>query len=291
MKILNIGSLNIDHVYAVEHFVRPGETLASDRYEKHAGGKGLNQSIALARAGAQVFHAGNIDQSGVFLKETLQQSGVETKLIRQSEVPTGHAIIQVTPAGENSIILYGGANQAITEKDLQSIFADFSQGDWFLTQNETSNVPRMLELAAQKGMKIFLNPAPMSATVLEYPLHLVDTFIVNEIEGGDLTKKTDFTEILNEMRARFPRAATLLTLGAKGARYADASQQLSRLAEKAKVIDTTAAGDTFTGYFIDSLAKGMSVTAALDRASRAAAICVSRRGAAVSIPEAVELNN
>ncbi len=289
MKILNFGSLNIDYVYAVDHFVRPGETLASSSMERHSGGKGLNQSIALANAGLQVFHGGKIGPEGEFLRDGLTKAGVNTDLIIKSDQPTGHAIIQVAPSGENSILLYGGANRSISKHDVDHALSRCTAGDWLLTQNETNNVPYLLERAAARGLKNFINPAPMTLEVSKYPLHLVSMLIVNEIEGAGLSGKTEYPEILKALRQQYPHAAVLLTLGAQGILYADQKESFSRAAEKAKVVDTTGAGDTFTGYFLASLAEEWNPRIAADRASRAAAICVSRRGAADSIPKRGEV--
>lgn len=289
MKILNFGSVNIDHVYSVEHFVRPGETMSSLSYSRFSGGKGANQSIALAKAGANVFHAGKICSDGIWLKENLKKCGVRTDFLKVGDVPTGHAVIQVSKSGENSIVLYGGANQDIDENFASSVIAKFSRNDFILVQNEINKIPSIMEKAHRKGMKIVFNPAPMNKQVRSYPLKLVDVFVLNEIEGADLTGKKGFQNVLAEMKRKYPRALTIMTLGSKGVAYIDDGRTVFVPAVKVKPVDTTAAGDTFIGYFLAGISKGASTDDAISLACRAAAVCVTRKGAADSIPKMCEV--
>lgn len=284
MKILNFGSLNIDHVYGVDHFVRPGETLASRRYQRFSGGKGNNQSIALARAGAPVWHAGKIGGDGVWLLDLLRQAGANISLVARGTTPTGHAIIQVQKDGENCIVLYGGANQTITPADARAVLAHFKEGDYLLLQNEISSIPAIMRIAARRKMKIVFNPAPMSRQVRRYPLSLVDIFVVNEIEGAELTGAKGAQRIIAAMRRRYPQAMLILTLGARGAICAHASGSLQVPGFKVKAMDTTAAGDAFIGYFLAAYTQSANAGKALQIACKAAAICVTRPGAADSIP-------
>lgn len=284
MKILNFGSLNIDHVYGVDHFVRPGETLASKRYQRFSGGKGNNQSIALARAGASVWHAGKIGGDGAWLLDLLRQAGVNTSLVACGTTPTGHAIIQVQKDGENCIVLYGGANQTITPADARAVLVRFRAGDYLLLQNEISSIPAIMRIAARRKMKIVFNPAPMSRRVCQCPLKLVDIFIVNQIEGAELTGAKGARRIIAAMRRRYPKAMVIMTLGARGAICAHAAGRLQVPGRKVKAVDTTAAGDTFIGYFIAAYTQSANVGKALQIACKAAAICVTRPGAADSIP-------
>ncbi len=289
MKILNFGSVNIDHVYSVDHFVRPGETMSSLSYERFSGGKGANQSIALAKAGADVFHAGKIGADGIWLKDNLKKFGVHADYLKTGDVPTGHAVIQVSKTGENSIVLYGGANQDIDAKFAKSVISKFKKGDILLLQNEISSIPQIMKMAHEKGMKIVLNPAPMNKPVVSYPLKLVDIFILNEIEGADLTGKKGFEAVILEMKRKYPGALTIMTLGSKGAAYLDGDKISFVPPVKVKPVDTTAAGDTFIGYFLAEISKGVATSDAMKLACRAAAICVTRKGAADSIPEMREL--
>lgn len=160
MKILNFGSLNIDYTYSVDHIVHPGETITSGSLEVFPGGKGLNQSIALARAGADVYHAGLIGEDGIFLRDLCRESGVKTGYIRETETRTGNAIIQVSEKGENCIILYPGANREQTEEYIDEVLKGFGEGDVLLLQNEINLLDYLISKGAEKGMKIVLNPSP-----------------------------------------------------------------------------------------------------------------------------------
>ncbi len=289
MKILNFGSLNVDHIYQVPHFVSSGETLSAFTYQENAGGKGLNQSIALARAGADVCHAGQIGTDGLFLKTLLEENDVNTDWIKVVDQPSGHAVIQVNEFGQNCILVFGGANTTISEPYMQEVFSGFGAGDYALFQNETNDLAKLLALASKAGMKIILNPSPIGTEINRCDLSLVDYFIMNETEGEVLTGKTDPIEILDEMYRRHPKAKVVLTLGSEGACFGDGEEYYFQEAFKVPVVDTTAAGDTFTGYFFASIMQGISVGEALKIASRAASIAISRVGAAGSVPMKSEL--
>ena len=289
MKLLDFGSLNIDHTYQLPHLVRPGETLASDSYHKSEGGKGFNQAVALAKAGQEVYLAGAIGQDGLFLRDYLQELGVHTEHLCVLDAPTGHAMIQLDTEGQNCIILFGGTNGMITEAMIDEVLADFGAGDYLLLQNEISHVDSILRAAHAKGMHIILNPSPMSPELLTWPLELVEWFILNEIEGADITGKTQPEEMLDELLRRYPACHVVLTLGERGSVYADAAQRIDQSIVTAHTVDTTAAGDTFTGYFIHALLQGEAIQQALKTAACASAITVSRPGAGRSIPTAEEV--
>lgn len=289
MKLLDFGSLNIDHTYQLPHLVRPGETLASDSYHKSEGGKGFNQAVALAKAGQEVYLAGAIGQDGLFLRDYLQELGVHTEHLCVLDAPTGHAMIQLDTEGQNCIILFGGTNGMITEAMIDEVLADFGAGDYLLLQNEISHVDSILRAAHAKGMHIILNPSPMSPELLTWPLELVEWFILNEIEGADITGKTQPEEMLDELLRRYPACHVVLTLGERGSVYADAAQRIDQSIVTAHTVDTTAAGDTFTGYFIHALLQGEAIQQALKTAACASAITVSRPGAGRSIPTAAEV--
>lgn len=299
-KILTFGSLNIDYVYSVDHFVQKGETLASSALEIFSGGKGLNQSVALGRAGAEVFHAGAVGPDGQFLLDLLQEAGVDTHLVKQLEsVRTGNAIIQRDPEGNNCILLYGGANQAITREQVKKSLEGFGAGDYIVLQNEINQMPFLMEQAHAKGMHIVLNPSPMNGRIFEMPLGCVDYLILNEVEAAQILEADtpalgDEKAALGDEKAgeamaellkkKFPRSRIVLTLGEKGAVYCGEETRIRQPAYAVRAMDTTAAGDTFTGYFIAGISRGMSAEEALDTASRAAAIAVTKPGAAPSIP-------
>lgn len=284
MKILNFGSLNFDHFYSVKNFVSPGETVKSRNYTQKAGGKGLNQSVAISRAGVKVCHAGAVGSDGSFLTDFMNRDSIDTAFVRQVDVPTGHAIIQVDEAGENCILLFGGANQCITEEYADKVLDNFSEGDFLVIQNETNIVPYVISKAFEKKMKIFFNPSPVTEDMCNFPLDKIDCFILNEIEGEALSGEKDEEKIIRELKRKFPRAEFVLTLGDKGAVYFNSEKCFSIPAEKVDAVDTTAAGDTFTGYFIAQLAKGEGIEDAMKTATSAAAKAVTLHGAAESIP-------
>lgn len=281
-KVLNYGALNIDFVYRVPHFVCPGETISSLGLVQNPGGKGLNQSVALALAGAAVFHAGAVGEDGGFLVELLREKGVDVSRIRSLPGRTGHAVIQVEDGGQNCIILYGGANRAQTP-DLDALDG-FSPGDWLLLQNEVSGNAALMAAAHEKGMKLALNPSPFDRDAAALPLELADLFFVNEVEGEGLTGCHEPKQILSALRERFPAAQIVLTIGSGGVLALDGSREYRHGIYRVPVVDTTAAGDTFTGFFLAALCRGEGMDKALELASRASSLAVSRMGAAASIP-------
>ena len=284
MKILNFGSLNLDNVYSVDHFVRAGETLSSFKLERFSGGKGLNQSLALARAGAQVYHAGCIGADGRQLLDLLTESGADTRFVRCVEGPSGHAVIQVDKKGQNCILLYGGANQAVTEPFVDEVLASFDAGDVLLLQNEINCLGYIVEKASARGMRIALNPSPISENLFRLPLEKITYFILNEIEGREIAGREAPEEILAEFRRRFPDCVVVLTLGRDGAVYDDGTTRCRHGIYDVPVADTTAAGDTFTGYFLTCITNGEAPASALEKASIASSLAVSVKGAAPSIP-------
>lgn len=289
-KLLNFGSLNIDKVYKVPHFVQPGETLSSDSFTQNAGGKGLNQSIALARAGIKVFHAGKIGHDGDFLRQILVDNGVDTQFLITSDVPSGHAIIQINQEGQNCIILFPGANCAISREEICKTLSAMEKGDYLLLQNEINDIPFIMEEAKKRGMKIAINPAPCSEEVLTYPLHLADIIFVNEVEAATLAGINAEPEVmLAKIVEKFPEAEIIMTFGAKGAYYRNKDKFFHTPCYEAKVVDTTSAGDTFGGYYMSAVLQGFDVEKAMKIASYASSITVSRSGAAISIPAAAEV--
>jgi ribokinase len=285
MNVINFGSLNYDYFYQVPHLVRPGETITSETFRRSCGGKGLNQSIALAHAGAKVFHAGNVGQDGQMLISCLHGAGVDTRYVTVSKSrPSGHAIIQVDPTGQNSIIIHGGANHEVPVEDARRVLGNFKHGDALLLQNEISSLASIIDYGRKQGLTLYLNPAPMSRDLLECPLGSVDYFIINEIEGKELTGGSEPMAVIRAMRKRFPRAVTILTLGERGVICAWGQSIISTPAENVRPLDTTAAGDTFIGFFVAWRLKGEAIEDCVRVACRAAAICVTRQGSVESIP-------
>ncbi len=293
MKICSFGSLNMDYVYHVTEMVRPGETISSHSRQCICGGKGLNQSIALARAGAQVWHGGNVGQDGEgkALLAALEAAGVNTGCVRQlAEESSGHAIIQIDRHGQNCILLYGGANQRADAAQIEETLSHFAPGDWLVLQNEVNDLAALMRQAHARGLRIALNPSPMNEIILGLPLELADMFFLNELESAALAGCEAEADVLDALERRFPQAVLVLTKGAEGAVVSHRGQRTACPAQRVTPVDTTAAGDTFTGYFLSSWMRGDSVEASMRRATRAAALCVTRLGASVSIPTATEVD-
>jgi ribokinase len=293
MKILNFGSLNLDFVYTVDHFVRPGETMSSESRYTFCGGKGLNQSIALARAGVNVHHAGAVGKSdGKILIEVLEKNNINIHYIKQyNDAATGHAIIQVNNRGQNCILLYGGANQMITKGHVDKTLNNFSKGDFLILQNEINLLDYIIVEAHKKGLIIVLNPSPMDKKIYSLPLEYIDYFILNEVEAADICGNSSNDDLLGALSKKFPSAKIVLTLGENGVIYKDGIIEMKNGIYQVSVVDTTAAGDTFTGFFIASIVQGQDIKEALRLASLAAAISVSKKGAESSIPYMEDVKN
>jgi ribokinase len=300
MKALCFGSLNIDYTYKVPHFVIKGETLSSDDLLVFPGGKGLNQSVALSKSGVETYHAGCIGNEGLFLIETLINAGIQTDFVSVLEnVKSGHAIIQSQKDGDNCILLYGGANQQITKKQIDEVLSHFHKEDYLVLQNEINNMEYLINTAHSKGLKIVLTPAPMTDAVFNYPLKYIDYLLLNKGEASALLhtqlteenfmSKDSIQKIGVLFSKQLPKATVVLTLGEKGAICFTKESYFVQKAYSVSVVDTTAAGDTFAGFFIGSVMLGKTIVQALDIASKAASLSVTRLGASISIPSIEEV--
>ena len=284
MRILNFGSCNIDYVYTLDHIVRPGETERTSRMEIFPGGKGLNQSVAAARAGADVYHAGLIGCDGAFLRTLLADSGVDVSLMQTTDEKNGHAVIQVSAIGENAIFLYPGSNEMLTENYIDSVLAAFSPGDMVLLQNEVNAVDYIVDRAYEKGLMVVLNPSPCNERIKEIDLSKVAFLVLNEVEAADISGCKAPDDCLTWLASRYPEMTVVLTMGKRGSILTDRAGKCYQQAYPVKAVDTTAAGDTFMGYFVSAVSKGEDYTYALKLAAAAAAIAVTEKGAAPSIP-------
>lgn len=293
MRVLNFGSLNLDYVYSVDHFVQPGETLSALSRTVKAGGKGLNQSVALARAGVLPFHAGCMGTGGSMLKNLLEENGVNTEFLLPVPEAQGHTVIQVCPDGENSILLFGGSNRCIPEEHIRRVIGACSRGDWLILQNEINHLPLIVRLAAEKEMHIVLNPSPYNTALQQVDFSVLDWLLVNEIEAEQITGEKEPELVWKKLHSQYSRLSLLMTLGKQGSvAYQADGTAIKAHREKAVVVqavDTTAAGDTYTGYFLAGLMEGMPLPACMRLAGRAAAVSVTRPGAAESIPWRNEL--
>ena len=294
MKVLSFGSLNIDNVYSVPHFIARGETLAARSLNVFSGGKGLNQSVALAKAGLKVFHAGAIGENdGQFLVDELESAGVNTEYIKRLKgVRTGHTIIQNNTDGDNCIILFGGANQEISRAQIDETLKNFAAGDALVIQNEISELEYLAKSAKSHGMIIAFNPSPMEEKIIPV-FKYADYLLLNEVEAGQFlnddvsSKKPE--KIAGRLREKLPGAKIVLTLGSQGAVFSDSEITFHQEAMRVNAVDTTAAGDTFTGFFLAGIFEGRTPQWAMRFATNASAIAVTRHGAAPSIPTREEV--
>jgi ribokinase len=285
MQLFNVGSINWDHCYQLMHFVRPGETISSDHYQKLLGGKGANQSAAAAKAGAKVHHIGAVGGDELQAQTMLKDLGVRIDTIAQlSGQETGHAIIQINQDGENAIVLFAGANHGLTEEQINQALAQASPGDWVLLQNETNLIDYVVELAKTEGLNVAFNPAPMDKELTLRLLPKLDLLIVNKIELRDLTA-TDDKQKAEAMAIEWSdKLEMLVTQGSAGVSYYSQGRQLFCAAFNVEAVDTTAAGDTFIGYFMAAKLADLPVEQALKMACGASAISVTKAGAIPSIP-------
>ena len=295
MKVLNFGSLNLDYVYRVEHFVQPGETLSATSQAVNPGGKGLNQSIALARAGAEVYHAGCLGVGGEGLGKLLRENGVDTTYLFPTDELQGNAVIQVEPNGQNCILLFGGSNQCITSGQVDKTLAAFSAGDYLVLQNEVNDLSMIVEKAWERGMKIVLNPSPYNEKLSAVDFGKLSWLLVNEVEAAQLSGSNEPEEAWRVLHEAYPHLSVLITLGSAGSvAYKvenGAVETAQQVAFRVRAVDTTAAGDTFTGFFIGALLEGMPLQECMRRASMASALGVTRPGAAGSIPTRDEVED
>ncbi|MCT8158564.1 ribokinase [Pseudoruegeria sp. SHC-113] len=284
MTIYNLGSINADHVYAVPHLPGPGETLAAESLTIGLGGKGTNQSVAAARAGSRVVHIGAVGADGAWARERIAGYGVNVDHVVRVDGPTGHAIINVDAGAENAIVLLKGANFAFDLSVVEAALADAGAGDVLLLQNETAFQVEAAQIAKSKGVRVVYSAAPFSVEAVKAVLPHVDLLAMNEIESQQLS------EALGTTPEALDVPETLITKGAKGAVWRAARGEAFEVASfKVTPKDTTAAGDTFAGFFAAACEQGLSVPGAMRLAAGAAALKVTRAGAADAIPTRVEV--
>lgn len=289
MKFINFGSMHIDYVYNVKQIVKARETMNAVDHTTNLGGKGLNQSVALARAGAKVSHVGIVGNDGVGLKTLLTDNAIGTEHVEYLDQANGHAVIQVNSEGDNTILIFGGTNQRYTPELIERALASSEPDDLILVQNQINDVPRIIEQAKKHKRKIIFNLAPVTQNMAYYPLEYVDIFVLNQHQGNLLTQQEKPDAILAALQRRYPQAAFVLTMGQSGVKFVDNHRRLTIPAERVPATDTNAGGDTFVGYFLARWHLGDTIERSLELACRAAALCITRKGAATSIPYLAEL--
>ncbi|MCV2892511.1 ribokinase [Lentibacter sp. XHP0401] len=281
MTLFNLGSINLDHFYEVPHLPAPGETLIAESHQTGLGGKGANQSAAAARAGARVVHIGAVGSDGAWAVNRLNELGINTAHISTVKAPTAHAIINVDPAGENAIVVFSGANMKQSLTQLKAALLTAKRGDMLLLQNETNLALEAATLARSLGLKVVYSAAPFNAGATKALLPLTDLLILNAVEMQQLTEATN-SEALTP-------ATIVVTEGSKGG-YAITPEGEQRFpAFPVKAVDTTGAGDTFTGYLAAALHEGQPLESALRLAAAASALKVTKKGTADAIPSRADV--
>lgn len=284
-KLINLGSLCVDNVYSVDTIATVGETVASRNHAVFPGGKGLNQSLAASKAGAEVHHIGCVGEDGNWLKEILAEAGVNVGNVRRIETRSGHAVIQVDSAGQNSIVISGGANRSIQVLDRNAAFALIKPGDWLLLQNEINDIEDVLQEAGDRDVNVAFNVAPVDGREQNYCLDAVRLLIVNEVEAAALARESVPDAALDALCGRYPTAHIVLTLGRDGLLHGIGDHREKLAAYRVEAVDETAAGDAFVGYLMAGLLSGEGYAKALILGSAAGALAVTQEGAASSIPK------
>ncbi|MFA8386025.1 MAG: ribokinase [Pelagibaca sp.] len=287
MAVYNLGSINADLFYRVPHLLTPGETLASMQHSRGLGGKGANMSVAIARAAARAVHIGAVGPDGRWAVERLLEYGVDTRNIVELDTVTGHAVIMVDDQGENAILIHSGANRALTETHIASALGAATSEDVFLFQNETSGQVEGATLASAKGMRVIYAAAPFDAKAVEAVLPMLDILVVNAVEAQQLT------DALGVAVMELPVRDVIVTLGGDGCRWINTDERTEQTfpAIPVTAVDTTGAGDTFTGFLVAALDRGLPMEQAISLGQQAGAIMVTRHGTADVIPDLKDIQD
>ena len=284
MAVWCFGSINIDHFYALPHLAAPGETLAASGYRKELGGKGANQSVAAARAGAVMRHIGAVGADGAAALSELEGAGVDCAGVQRLPGATGHAVIMVDPAGENSIVIHPGANRELSREAALAALEGVELGDILLIQNETAHQAAIAEAAMGLGMDVIYSAAPFDLDAVQAVLPFADTLVMNAVEAAQLQAAlgVGFEDL--------PVSNVVITRGADGASWtARGMDDIHVPALPVAVLDTTGAGDCFAGALAAALNRGATPEDAMRFAAAAAALQVSRAGTAAAMPELHEI--
>ncbi|MGG5369468.1 ribokinase [Enterococcus sp. AZ196] len=299
-KITVVGSINLDTTIRTEQFPKPGETIHSKEIFTNGGGKGANQAIAAARSGAQVDFIGAVgnDDGGKMLVDLLKQDGINTSGIDHLDsVRTGSAYVTVDDSGENSIVIYGGANQQISTEHILENQKEISSSDYVIAQLETNltSIERSFEIAQKGAAFTILNPAPAPEMLPEKIIQMTDILVPNEIEletivGVKITSEDDLVKAAKTIHELGVKVL-VVTLGSKGSFYSIAEKKTGFVsAFEVNAVDTTAAGDTFIGALASKLTHDLeNIEEAISYASKAASLTVQRYGAQPAIPYETEL--
>lgn len=294
-KITVIGSANADLVIHSAKMPELGETINGNNFQINAGGKGLNQAVAIAKLGGNVSFLGAVgnDANGRTLIDTLAENGVSYKGITTENIPTGIAMITVVN-GNNCIILDAGANYALTPEIVEQHADIIAESDFCVMQLEIplESVVKVCEIASQNNTKVILNPAPFQP-LPDALFSQVEYLIPNEHEAQDLTgiypdSEENCKKAIQVLQEKgIPNI--IITLGERGCVYNNGKEIVFYPAKETNVVDTTSAGDCFIGALVTKLSQDESLESAIKYATKASAIAVSREGASKSIPYANEI--
>lgn len=286
MTIWNLGSVNVDMVYRLPHLPEAGETLSALKHKRGLGGKGANMSVAAVRAGSKVEHIGAIGADGAWMKERLASYGVAVGHLDKVGPVSGHAIVAINPEGDNQIIICPASNVLVDEGHVADVLVKAKPDDIAICQNETNGQLLFVRTAKERGLRVVYAAAPFMIEATTAILPDVDLLIVNAVEAEQLEKA------MGQTLDQLPVADIIVTLGADGCRWiaTGTGQQKDYAAQKVPVVDTTGAGDTFTGFLVAALDQGSDMDAAIDLALKAAAIMVTRFGTADVVPSRAEVD-
>lgn len=285
MTVWVFGSINEDRFYRLPRMPEPGETLTATGFAIGLGGKGANQSVAVAKAGSEARHIGRIGPEGDWARDRLAALGVDVAHILKGNEPTGHANVHVDDAGENMIVVFSGANRAFEIAQIEAALAEVMPGDYFMLQNETNLTREAARLAQEKGLFVVYSAAPFEAGQAQSMLPFIDLLALNEIEAAQLAAEAgvDADDV--------PVARLLITKGASGAVLHDhaGGERHAVAAFPVVPVDTTGAGDCFIGYVVAGLDQGLVAAEALRLGAAAAALHVTRPGTSDAIPDRAEV--
>ena len=284
-KVLVVGSVNMDYTVYTENFPLPGETIYGSSRFVQPGGKGENQAIAIAKSHKVVcdfIGAIGDDTDGQTIKNVLATNKVNAHLKVISGAETGNATIVVNKSSENEIIIIAGANGLLKPEDIDVEL--IKQADFMVLQNEISEETNefLMRKAKELGKVVIYNPAPYRP-LKEELFAFVDYFVPNSIEFKNASGESDLEKGAKKLLSKGVKNV-LVTLGTSGSILINKDGQIKVDAYKVKAVDTVAAGDTYVGYFVASLASGFEIKEAMKVASKASSITVSRKGSVVSIP-------
>lgn len=290
-KVVVLGSINVDFTTQVNVFPKAGETVRGEHFKVTAGGKGANQAVACAKMGAEVAMIGKVgeDSYSSFLIDQLKDAGVNTKHVLKEGI-SGRTFINVDANGENTITYVPGANEMLTENEIEAMDELLDEAAFLVLQQEIS--PDMLKFVLKKvrskKCQVLLNAAPSQAMEEDY-LSFVDTLVVNEVELAYLLNQAvseNTHEINKELDVLLAKGVQkiIVTLGSKGSLFKNRDHFFETPAYKVKAIDTTGAGDTFIGAYVSCKAQGKTDREAINFATAASACTVTKAGAQDAIP-------